>query len=91
MRGLVVPTSGLLPAGLRVSLVPTLLRPSALFPAEEKAADAGGAFEVTGSVGEHEIVVEGLPPGWAVRGAHALWLEAGQTIGDVKVDIDRRH
>jgi hypothetical protein len=73
---------------MRVVLQPTLLRPSALYPAEEATVDATGTFDVTGSVGEHELVVQGLPRGWAVLGARPLfWLDAADTLTDVRVEI----
>ena len=87
VRGRVVAAGGALPAGLRVSLVPTLLGPSVLYPAEAAAVDAAGAFEVTGSVGEHAVVIGGLPAGWAVRRAPSVWLAAGATIDGVRVEI----
>ena len=95
VRGRVIAVSGPLPAALRVALVPTLLRPSALYPAAEATLDAAGAFEVAGSAGEHEVVVRGLPPGWAIRsvrprrasGGATIWLDAGEMIGDVRVEI----
>jgi hypothetical protein len=95
VRGRVVASGGVLPAGLRIALVPTLLRPSVLYPADEAAVDPTGAFEVPGSVGEHEVVVRGMPAGWAVRGVHSaaapetatLWLGPGETIGDLQVEV----
>jgi hypothetical protein len=88
LHGRLVALGGVLPAGMRVVLQPTLLRPSALYPAEEAAVDATGDFEVTGSVGEHELVVQGLPRGWGVHGARPLfWLNAAETLNDVRVDI----
>jgi hypothetical protein len=85
-----------LPAGVRVSLVPTLLRPSALYPAEAVAADANGRFELTGATGEHELQVEGLSPGWTVRrirrGASpaelkGLWVAAETALDELVVEI----
>jgi carboxypeptidase family protein len=88
LHGRLVALGGVLPAGMRVVLQPTLLRPSALYPAEEAAVAATGDFEVTGSVGEHELVVQGLPRGWGVHGARPLfWLNAAETLNDVRVDI----
>ena len=87
VRGRIVAPGGAFPPGLRVALVPTLLRPSALFPAQEAAVDASGAFEVSGTVGEHELTVRGLPPGWTVRSRAAIWLDAGQTLADLRVDV----
>jgi hypothetical protein len=85
-----------LPAGLRVSMVPTLLRPSALYPAEAVAPGANGRFELTSAAGEHELQVEGLPPGWTVRrvrhGASpamlkGLWLTPETAFEDLRVEI----
>ena len=88
VRGRVVAQGGTLPPGLRVALEPTLLRPSALYPAGEAAVDASGRFEATGTVGEHELTVQGLPRGWGIRGTRPLlWLDAAETITDVRVEI----
>ena len=86
VRGRVVAPGGVVPPGMRVALVPTLLRPSALYPAEEAPVDASGAFDVGGTVGEHEVVVRGTPPGWVVR-TPPVWLAAGQVIGDLRIDV----
>ena len=85
--GRIVATGGALPPGLRVALVPTLLRPSALYAPEEVAVDASGAFEARGTVGEHEVVVSGLPVGWRVRRATTVWLGAGETVTDIRVEL----
>jgi hypothetical protein len=91
VRGHIVAQGGALPAGLRVSLQPTLLRPSALYPAGEAAVDASGSFEVTGTLGEHELVVQGLPQGWGIRGTRPLiWLDAAEAIAGVRVEIGPR-
>ena len=91
VRGRLVAPGGALPAGLRVVLQPTLLRPSALYPAGEAAVDASGAFEAAGTVGEHELIVQGLPQGWGIRGARPLlWLDAAETIDGVRVEIGPR-
>jgi len=91
VRGRLVAPGGALPAGLRVVLQPTLLRPSALYPAGEAAVDASGAFEAAGTVGEHELIVQGLPQGWGIRGTRPLfWLDAADTITDVRVEIGPR-
>jgi len=88
VRGRVVATTGALPAGLRVALLPTILRPSALYPAEEAPVDASGVFEVAGTVGEHELIVRGLPAGWGIRGVpSSVWLNPGEAIGEVRVEI----
>jgi hypothetical protein len=87
VRGHIVATGGTLPPGLRVTLVPTLLRPSALYAPGEAAVDASGAFEASGTVGEHELVVAGLPAGWRVRRPATVWLAAGETVADIRVDI----
>jgi hypothetical protein len=88
VRGRVVASGAPLPAGMRVALVPVILRPSALYPAVDAAVDRSGAFEAIGSVGEHELVVHGLPAGWVVRRVPtSLWLTSGATIGDVRVEI----
>jgi hypothetical protein len=84
----VIASGGALPEGVRVALVPSILRPSALYPVDEAAVDASGAFVATGTVGEHELTVRGLPAGWGVRGARpSLWLTPGGTIDDVRVEI----
>jgi hypothetical protein len=71
-----------------VALVPVILRPSALYPADEAPVDASGAFEAIGTVGEHELTVGGLPAGWSVRGVRpSLWLTPGATIDDVRVEV----
>jgi hypothetical protein len=75
--------------------VPTLLRPSALYPAEEAPVDASGAFEARGTIGEHELRVLGLPAGWELRtppsrsGANPplLWLSPGDAIADLLVEV----
>jgi hypothetical protein len=85
--GRLVAVGGTLPPGLRVALVPTLLRPSALYAPEEVAVDASGAFGASGTVGEHEIVVSGLPAGWRVRRATTVWLRAGETVTDIRVEL----
>lgn len=85
--GRIVAAGGALPTGLRVALVPTLLRPSALYAPEEVAVDASGAFEAGGTVGEHEVVVSGLPAGWRVRRATTVWLGAGETVTDIRVEL----
>jgi len=94
-----VPGGGPVPAGLRLALVPTLLRPSALFPAEPASPDASGRFALAGGPGEHELIVEGLPPGWTVLRIHqgtstaqlaTLWLSPGTTLENVGVDIGPR-
>jgi hypothetical protein len=91
VRGWLVTPNGTLPPGLRVTLMPTLLRPSALYPAEDAAVEASGAFEATGSVGEHALVVSGLPAGWSVRGPEpTFWLEAGERLDDVRIEIAPR-
>lgn len=64
-----------------------LLRPSALYPADEAVLDASGAFDVAASVGEHEIVVAGLPSGWRVRGTPSVWLAPGETLSDLRVEV----
>ena len=95
VRGRIVAPGGVPPPGLRVSLVPTLLRPSALYPAEEAPVDASGAFEVRGTIGEHELRVLGLPAGWELRTLHPrsganpalLWLDPGATIADLAVEV----
>jgi hypothetical protein len=87
VRGRLVAPGGVPPPGLRVVLVPTLLRPSALYPAEEALVDASGAFDARGTIGEHEIAVRGLPAGWVIRGPASVWLGAGQTFGDVRLDV----
>jgi len=90
------PGNAPVPAAARISLVPTLLRPSALYPAESIAADANGGFELTSAAGEHELHVEGLPPGWTVRrirhGASpvelkGLWLTPEAAVEDLLVEI----
>jgi hypothetical protein len=90
VRGQVVATRGAVPAGLRIALVPTLLRPSALYPAAETLVDATGTFDTVGGVGEHEVVVSGLPEGWAARRSAPLWLTPGETFADVTVEIGPR-
>ena len=95
VRGRIVAPGGALPPGLRVALVPTLLRPSALYPAEEVPVDASGAFDVRGTIGEHEVRVLGLPAGWELRtlqprsGANPalLWLNPGDGIADLLVEV----
>ena len=96
VRGRIVAPGGAIPPGLRVALVPTLLRPSALYPPDEVAVDASGAFEVGGSIGEHEVTVRGLPSGWGLRGLHPprsggapalIWLNPGETVADLTVEI----
>jgi len=89
VRGRLVVAAGALPPGLRVALIPTILRPSALYPAEEAQVDATGAFEAGGTIGEHEILVRGLPAGWSVRGHPTVWLDSGETIGGARVEIGR--
>jgi len=93
---LVVESGASLPDTVRVVLIPTLLGPSALYPADEAGPDPAGTFEVRGGAGEHELSVRGLPAGWAVRravtdgkpiGGSRFWLSAGHTIGNVRVDI----
>ena len=45
-------------------------------------------FEVTGTVGEHELIVRGLPVGWGIRGVpSSVWLNPGEAIGEVRVEI----
>ena len=88
VRGRVVASGGALPAGLRVALVPTILRPSALYPADEARVDASGAFEAIGTVGEHDLTLRGVPTGWSVRGVQpSLWLTAGTVISHVRVEV----
>jgi hypothetical protein len=87
VRGRLVAASGPIPAGLSLVLIPTLLRPSALYPAEPAVLDASGAFDVAGGVGEHEIVVAGLPSGWRIRGAPSVWLTPGETVRDLRVEV----
>jgi hypothetical protein len=87
VRGRVVTPGNTLPAGIRVSLVPTLLRPSALYPSEQADVDASGAFEVSGTVGEHEVTISGLPPGWRVLRPSPVWLSAGATVADMRVEV----
>lgn len=97
VRGRIVAPGGALPAGLRVSLVPTLLRPSALYPAEEAPVDASGAFEARGTIGEHEVRVIGLPAGWGLRSMRPrsggnpalLWLNPGDRLAEITVEIGR--
>jgi hypothetical protein len=97
VRGRIVAPGGVLPPGLRVSLVPTLLRPSALYPAEEVPVDASGAFEARGTIGEHEVKVLGLPAGWGFRSIHPrsggnpalLWLNPGDRLAEITVEIGR--
>lgn len=97
VRGRIVAPGAALPAGLRVSLVPTLLRPSALYPAEEMPVDASGAFEARGTIGEHEVTVLGLPAGWGLRSMHPrsggnpalLWLNPGDRLAEITVEIGR--
>lgn len=97
VRGRIVAPGGVLPPGLRVSLVPTLLRPSALYPAEEAPVDASGAFEARGTIGEHEVRVIGLPAGWGFRSMHPrpggrpalLWLNPGDRLAEITVEIGR--
>jgi hypothetical protein len=48
VRGRVATTRGPLPPGLRIALIPTLLRPSALYPAAEANVTASGDFESIG-------------------------------------------
>jgi hypothetical protein len=92
---IVQPGAGL-PDRVRVALMPILLRPSALYPADEASADAGGRFDLRGGPGEHELSVRGLPAGWVVRRVMTdrtpvvggrFWLAAGRTINDVRVEI----
>jgi len=97
LRGRVQPAGDArLPPGVRVVLVPTLLRPSALYPVEPVVAGATGQFELAGAAGEHELLVEGLPRGWAVRrvrlgaspvGLKALWLTPETALDDLLVEI----
>jgi hypothetical protein len=97
VRGQVVAASGsVLPSPVRVTLVPTLLRPSALYPPEEAPVGADGTFEAAGSLGEHEVVVLGLPAGWAVQRVlqqgspvepGKLWLAPAATVADVTVEV----
>jgi hypothetical protein len=87
VRGRIVAPAGALPPGLRVALMPTLLRPSPLYAPEEVAVDASGAFEASGTVGEHEVVVSGLPAGWRVRRATTVWLGAGEIVTDIRVEL----
>lgn len=55
------------------------------------AVDASGSFEVTGTLGEHELVVQGLPQGWGIRGTRPLiWLDAAEAIAGVRVEIGPR-
>jgi hypothetical protein len=81
---------------VRLSLVPTILRPSALYPPEPVAPDAEGRFELAGGAGEHDIRVEGVPVSWSVRGIRrksaangppTVWLTPGRTVDDVLVEI----
>ena len=90
------PGGAALPPGLRVALVPTLLGPSALFPAESVALDAAGTFDLAGGPGEHELHVEGLPAGWSVRRLQqgtstaslpALWLVPGSPLEGIRVEL----
>ena len=85
-----------LPESVRLSLVPTILRPSALYPPEPVAPDAEGRFELAGGPGEHDIRVEGVTLNWCVRrverefvtnGPPAVWLTPGGTVEDVLVEI----
>jgi len=97
VRGRVrAPGGTALPEGVRLSLVPTILRPSALYPPEPVAPDAEGRFELAGGAGEHDIRVEGVPANWAVRrvqlesatnGPPTVWLTPGRTVEDVLVEI----
>jgi hypothetical protein len=96
VRGRVSTPGGSIPTGLRVSLVPALLRPSALFPAEPMALDAAGGFELSTGPGEHEVIVEGLPPGFVVlrvrsgrspATASTVWITAATMLDDVQVEI----
>ena len=57
-----------LPAELSVSLVPRVLSPSALYPAEESVVDPAGDFRTQAERGVHAIVIRGLPAGWGVVG-----------------------
>ena len=97
VRGQVrAPAGAALPPGVRVALVPLVLGPSALYPPETVEPDAAGRFELGGAPGEHEVRVEGLPPGWVVRRVHqgtsavglaGLWLRPGAVIDDVRVEL----
>jgi hypothetical protein len=96
VRGRLTAAGAPLPPGLRVSLVPTLLRPSALYPAEVVTVDAAGRFDLQGGPGGHAIVVDGLPPGLAVTGVRhpastvglaTVWVTPGGVVADVQVEI----
>jgi hypothetical protein len=99
VRGQVVAARGAdLPSSLEVALVPTLLRPSALYPAEPATVAADGRFDAVGTLGEHEVEIRGLPAGWRVQrllhqGARVesgrIWLAPGATLTDVRVEVGR--
>jgi len=97
VRGRVVTASGgSLPSGLRVTLVPTLLRPSALYAPDEAPVGADGSFDAVGTLGEHQVAVLGLPAGWGLQRVlrddsaadqGKLWLEAASTVAGVTVEV----
>jgi hypothetical protein len=74
-----VAAGGALPAGLSVALVPEALRPSALYSAPSARVGAEGAFRLRSETGRQTVVVEGLPPQWAILSVDG----AGRDIVDV--------
>jgi hypothetical protein len=101
IEGRVAWPEGAPPAGVRprVSVVQTLLTPSALYPDESVVAAADGSFRVDNVVGQFRIEVRGLPPGWTVTrtirngrvlGAEPLTVRPGETAGGVVVEVASR-
>jgi hypothetical protein len=70
-----VSTGGTLPDGLSVALVPEALRPSALYSAPSARLDGAGAFRLRSEPGRQMVVVDGLPPQWAVLSVDSAGLD----------------
>jgi hypothetical protein len=76
--------------------VQKLLKVSALYPVPQSAVDSSGRFELTGTVGEYELALEGLGPGLAVKRVtrngrtlpmNRIGVAPGEAIRDVEIVV----
>jgi hypothetical protein len=87
------------PGPLRVSPVQTWLDLSPLYPEEQAIVDPDGRFQLRDVVGENELDVRGLPPGWRVlrllrggrpAGGNRIIVMPGERVDGVEIVVGRQ-
>lgn len=66
---------------VRIALVPKLLNVSRLYPAPGASLDTDGRFHLTSALGQYEVTIPGLPPGYRVAVSHRGRALPGNRIG----------